>query len=154
MEPPPLPHFAYLPQKDDEHLKLLAVFHFIVGGFSLVIIGFLVMHFMIMKQVFMNPSMWKGSGGPAHAPPAEVFQIFIWFYVVAGVLVVLSGVANVLSGLFLQRKKYRTFSLVVAGTNCLHFPFGTVLGIFTLLVLLRESVRQSYERENAVPMRF
>jgi hypothetical protein len=36
---------------------------------------------------------------------------------------------------------------VVAGINCLHIPLGTVLGIFTIVVLCRESVRELYEAE-------
>jgi hypothetical protein len=151
MEPPPLPYFENQRQKDDEHLKLLAVFHFIIGGLSILMIGFLVLHFLVMKQMFTNPAMWKGKGGAFHGPPPEVFQVFIWFYIVGGVILLLAGVGNVLSGIFLQRKLHRTFSLIVAGINCLQIPFGTVLGVFTLLVLLRESVRQSYE--NAVTAR-
>jgi hypothetical protein len=36
------------------------------------------------------------------------------------------------------------FSIVVAGVNCLQIPFGTALGVFTMMVLLRDTVRQSY----------
>lgn len=151
MEPPPLPYFEDLCQKEDEYLKLLAIFHFILGGLSVIFIGFLVVHFLVMKEVFMSPDIWKGGGGSVHAPPVRFFQIFEWFYVAMGMICILSGIANVLSGLFLQRKKYRTFSIIVGGVNCLHVPFGTVLGIFTLLVLMRESVRQSYENEMVSP---
>ena len=41
--------------------------------------------------------------------------------------------------------RHRTFSRVVAGLNCLHIPLGTVLGIFTSIVLGRESVGQLVE---------
>jgi len=49
-------------------------------------------------------------------------------------------IANLLSGLlaFTGEKGPGFFSLVVAGLNCLQFPFGTVLGVFTFVVLLRE----------------
>jgi hypothetical protein len=36
------------------------------------------------------------------------------------------------------------FSLVVTGITCLSFPFGTALGVFTIIVLTRGSVRQLY----------
>jgi hypothetical protein len=52
---------------------------------------------------------------------------------------------NLVSGLFIMRRKCRTFSMIVAGANCIQIPFGTVLGVFTLLVLLRDSVREAYE---------
>jgi hypothetical protein len=36
------------------------------------------------------------------------------------------------------------FAGVVAGINCLHIPLGTVLGVFTIVVLIRDSVRELY----------
>jgi hypothetical protein len=41
-----------------------------------------------------------------------------------------------IAGRFIHRRVNRTFSIVIAGINCLHF-FGTALGIFTLIVLTR-----------------
>lgn len=32
--------------------------------------------------------------------------------------------------------------------NCLQIPFGTILGVFTILVMSRNSVRAAYERTN------
>jgi hypothetical protein len=54
---------------------------------------------------------------------------------------------NLLSGLFLRRRRHRTFSLVGGGLNCLQIPFGAVSdrlwGVFTIIVLSRPSVRDS-----------
>ena len=47
---------------------------------------------------------------------------------------------NLYSGLFLRKQTHRTFSLVVAGLDCLLIPWGTVLGVFTIVVLTRDSV--------------
>ena len=41
-------------------------------------------------------------------------------------------------------RRARTFSLVMAGVNCLSVPLGTTLGVFTFIVLLRESVAAQY----------
>ena len=71
--------------------------------------------------------------------------IFKWLYIAFGMWFVVSAIANVLSGVFLGRRKYRTFSLVVAVMNCIHIPLGTVLGVFTIIVLLRPSVREVYD---------
>jgi hypothetical protein len=54
-----------------------------------------------------------------------------------------------LSGRFIQRRVNRTFSIVVSGFLCLFFPFGTILGIFTLIVLTRESVIRLYAEAKA-----
>ena len=60
----------------------------------------------------------------------------------------LFGGLTIYSGLCIQRRQRRTFSLVMAVVNCLSIPFGTALGIFTILVLSRESVRRQYEHPN------
>jgi hypothetical protein len=55
------------------------------------------------------------------------------------------GIFTIISGRKLGKQTGRTFSLVVAGINCAVFPFGTVLGVFTIIVLMRDSVRKLYE---------
>jgi len=35
----------------------------------------------------------------------------------------------------------------VAGAACLMMPFGTVLGVFTIIVLMRESVKEMFGRQ-------
>lgn len=77
-------------------------------------------------------------------PPAEFFAVFKWLYLVLAAWFLASGLLNVISGVCLRARKHRTFSLVVAGINCLHLPLGTVLGVFTIVVLLRDSVRELY----------
>jgi len=54
-------------------------------------------------------------------------------------------IVNFLSARFIKARRHRAFSLVVSGFNCLHMPLGTVLGVFTFIVLGRESVREIYE---------
>jgi hypothetical protein len=138
--------------RDNEHLKLLSIFHFVAGSLALCGIGFLVLHYFVMHTVFANPQMWKGPNGPA-GPPAEFFQIFRWFYLVMGLAMAVAFLANVASGIFLRQRKHRTFSLVVAALNCLQIPFGTVLGVFTIIILMRESVRKAYAAPSGTGLR-
>jgi hypothetical protein len=130
---------------DAEHLKLLAVFHFVLAGLAVVGLGFLCLHWFFMNSFFGNPEMWKDAkAGAPVPPPKEFFAIFKWFYAVMGVFIVGGGLAALISGFCLLRRRARLFSLVVAGISCLGFPFGTALGVFTLVVLLRESVAEEY----------
>jgi hypothetical protein len=136
---------------DVDHLRLLAVFHFVVAGLAVAGLGFLFLHYAFMHAIMNNPEMWKNQkgGGP---PPEQFFAIFKWFYVIFGVFLVTGGIGNLLSGLSLRKYRNRTFSMVVAGLNCMYIPFGTVLGGFTFVVLFRDSVRELYEASaNHVP---
>jgi hypothetical protein len=149
--PPPVPSTLPLglanqdqQRRDREHVKLLAIFHFVFAGLAFVGIGFLCMHYFIMHTAFSNPAMWKSQ--PPNMPPKAFLDAFIWFYLFMGVLLLTGLVLNVLSGMFLLQKRNRLFSLIIGGLNCLQIPFGTVLGVFTILVLSRDSVRQLYAR--------
>ncbi len=128
---------------DADHLRLLAVFHFVGAGLALLGLLFLVAHYALFHFFFANPNMWQNQ--KQTPPPPEFFAIFKWFYLVFAVWFVGSGVLNVISGLCLRARKHRTFSMVVAGINCVHIPLGTVLGVFTLVILVRDSVRELYE---------
>jgi len=141
-ELPPLPRDQR--KIDADHLKLLSIFHFVGAGLALIEILFLVAHYALFHALLANPKMWENQ--KQGLPPAEFFAIFKWFYLAGAIWFVGSGVLNLLSGIFLRAKKHRTFSLVVAGINCLHIPLGTVLGVFSIIVLIRDSVRELYEQ--------
>lgn len=47
----------------------------------------------------------------------------------------------VLAGKSLKQRKRHTFCMIVAGIECLFMPLGTVLGVFSLVVLTRPSVK-------------
>src|SRR4051812_15856657 len=128
---------------DSDHLNLLSIFHFVGAGFAVLGILFLLAHYAFLHTIFENSKIWANQkGGP---PPAEFFAVFKWFYLVGGIWFAVSAILNVLSGLFLRARKHRTFSMIVAGINCLHMPLGTVPGVFTIIVLVRDSVRHLYE---------
>ena len=134
-------------QRDTDHLKLLAIFHYIWSGFALLGMGFLVAHFFIMRMV-MSQAMAKAP--PSNPMPPQIMEIIKVFYLVFGLVLVAVLVCNVLSAIFLRQRKHRMFSIVIACLNCLQIPLGTTLGVFTLVVLMRESVRESYEREGGL----
>jgi hypothetical protein len=131
---------AWGPQ-DESQLNLLSIFYYIFAGLGLLGGCFLVGHWWLMHAL-----MTGKLGTNADAPPPEAMAIMQFMYVVIGFFMVVATTLNVLTAVFLRRRKHRMFSMVVAGLNCLQFPFGTVLGVFTFVVLMRESVREGYER--------
>jgi hypothetical protein len=130
-------------KKDVEHLRMLAIFHFVSAGLALAGLAFLALHYSVMQAVFADPEMFKNvKGGP---PPQEFFAFMKIFYAVGSIWFVLSGVSNLMSAIYMRRRTHRVFSMVVAGFNCLYMPLGTLLGVFTFVVLGRDSVIAMYE---------
>jgi hypothetical protein len=97
----------------------------------------------MFQAFFSNPEIWAQS--QQQPPPAEIITMFRWFTAIFVVWFLVSALGNLFSGLFLLRRRHRMFSMVVAAINCLHIPIGTALGIFTFIVLGRDSVRKVYE---------
>jgi hypothetical protein len=145
----PLPYRSPAPNHNDvDHIKLIMVFSYIWGGlvafFSLFGLIYVFMGLMFVQGGSTMFPTTGPSGGPGAPPPA-----FGWIFIVMGVLFVLFfltvGGLNLYSARCMQHRKHRVFSLVIAGINCMSFPLGTVLGVFTFMVLLRESVSRMYQ---------
>ena len=72
-----------------------------------------------------------------------------WIFVIVGSGVLLGGwmlaVLLIVAGRFLKRHKRRVFCMVVAGISCLFMPVGTVLGVFTIMLLSRPTVKAIFE---------
>ena len=68
-----------------------------------------------------------------------------WLLVVFASIFILLGwgfaVLVLVAGRFIARRKHYTFCFVMACVECLFKPFGTVLGVFTIWVLNRQSVK-------------
>jgi hypothetical protein len=123
--------------QDQEHLKLLAIFHFVLAGLCGMV------SLIPLAQLVLGLGL--ASGSLDSEPVAQVMGCF--FVAVAGTGVALGlslAVCLLLAGRALLEQKHYTFCLVMACVGCLFMPFGTVLGVFTLLVLLRPSVKELF----------
>ena len=130
--------------QDEEHLRLLSIFHYVVSGLAALFALFPIFHLVFGLFLIFAPDKFTGNGH--NQPPAALLG---WFFVIFAVTFITIGwtfAAFVLTtGRFLARRKHYTFCLVMAGVECLFMPFGTVLGVFTLVTLLREPVKQVFE---------
>jgi hypothetical protein len=127
---------------DIEHLRLLSIFHYIVGGLVLLFACFSLIHVTI-GSIFIYAAAHAHSAS-GDAPPEIVGWILLFFGLALFTFGVAFGVAVLWSGRCLARRKHYQFSLVMACVECLFVPFGTVLGVFTLVILSRESVKAVY----------
>ena len=134
-----------LPNKDEEHLRLLAAFHYVVAAIGAMFACIPLIHVTVGLLMVVNPGAFGGGHQGAPPPPQWLGLLFM----VMGGLFVLVGwaaaICTFLSGRCLAKRRKRMFSFVVAAVLCAFFPFGTVLGIFTIIVLSRDSVQRLYE---------
>jgi hypothetical protein len=88
-----------------------------------------------------------GTTKPGEELPPEFLG---WIFAVLGSLLFLIGIAMAIcvlvAGRSLALRRRYTFALVIACIQCLFVPFGTVLGVFTIVVLSRESVKALFPK--------
>jgi hypothetical protein len=126
---------------DEQHLHLLAIFHYVLAGLAALASLFPVIHLVMgLFFIFGAPNLQQQGQMP---PPA-----FGWLFVAVAGIIILLGIAVAvlifLTGRYLSRRKNYTFCFVMAVVECCFIPVGTILGIFTLIVLLRDSVKHLF----------
>lgn len=137
--------------KDLEQIKTIAVFTFVYAGVSALFSFFPVIHLTI------GISMLNGSLFDGNTPTDTVFpfNLFALMFTIIPAIMILGGltysIALAISGNFLLKKRHYIFCMIMAGISCAFAPFGTVLGIFTILLLQRPSVKNLFEYGNHAP---
>lgn len=118
------------------------MFHFINGGLDLLVAGVVAAQYAFVRAMFSQ--MAYSPQYKKDPPPEFVLDIFLGAIVFFGLAHLVAVILNVMVGFFIEQRRHRTFSMIVAGLNCLQMPIGTLLGIFTIIVLNRDSVRARY----------
>jgi hypothetical protein len=127
--------------RDEEHLRLLSIFHYVVGGLAGLFALLPIFHLIFGLIMIFASDKFAGNG---HPPTA----FFGWFFVIFAALFIVLGwtfaVFVLTAGRFLARRTHYMFCLVMGGVECIFMPFGTVLGVFTIITLTREPVKQLF----------
>jgi hypothetical protein len=123
--------------QDEEHLRLLSIFHYVVGGIT----GFFAC--IPIVHLIIGIAMLAGAMG-SDGPPAILGLLFVMM-----ALIFITGgwtlaICLIISGRRIaQRIRYK-FCFVIACISCAFMPFGTVLGVFTIIVLVRPTVKELF----------
>jgi hypothetical protein len=126
---------------DEERLRLLSIFHYVVAGLAGLFSLFPLFH------ITMGAMMVSGRFEPSPSTVDE--RLFGWMFIVMGSAFMAAGIAFsvgvALAGRYLSQRRRYMFCLVMAGIECIFMPFGTVLGIFTIITLQQASVRLLFD---------
>jgi ABC-type phosphate transport system permease subunit len=136
-------------EKDLEHLKLLGIFHYIWGALSLIGGIFIGGYFLVIGIILMNNPP-ASTASEDRGTASMVGGILIGVGVVLFLIVVVYGILTLMAG-----GKYRKhqggywfcFILAIVTLVIGGIP-GIVLGIFSLIVLSRESVKTLFRGQS------
>ena len=133
--------------RDLEHLRLLSIFYYVFAGLN------------ALGLCGAGAYLVFGIGGliigPENLPDIKDDEVAImrgmaWLFTALGcgmtLVLIISAVLLVWCGYSLQNQRNITLCYVVGVLSCLSVPLGTILGIFTFIVLARPSVKAKFER--------
>lgn len=124
--------------QDEDHLRLLSIFHYVCAGLGALCACFPIFHLILGLILRFDP---ESLGSGKNQPPTWLGDFLVAFASV----IILSGwtfaVLLAYTGRCLARRKHYTFCIAMAAVSCMFMPFGTMLGIFSIIVLVRPSVK-------------
>lgn len=146
--PPPLPASAPVTARaapdDLAQLRLLSAFHYVMAGFiglgSVFPAIYLAVGIAVLSGVLPVDSDTVSSAGEARLMGWVFTGLGAAFFALMLAAAGLIGYA----GRCLARQQRHTLCMIAAGLCCMSIPLGTILGIFTVVILSRSSVRERF----------
>lgn len=131
---------------DNENLRLLSLFHYIYGGIVLFYSIIMLLQFVFisyfLEKIFHNIPFETYSAVNQFDP--MIIKLIFYIAIVVFMIAFVVGILIIISAGFLKKQKYRIFSYAIAILNLISIPWGTILGIMTISVLSRDSVKEKY----------
>jgi hypothetical protein len=132
-----------LTPQDAEHLRLLSICFYVVAGLQALFACFPIIHFVMGGALLVGGGV---SGKGEDAVPLMAMGGF--FMIFAGALILFGwtlAACVAFAGRSLAERKRYMFCLVVAALEALMcMPLGTILGVFTIIVLMRPQVKAAF----------
>ena len=124
---------------DNEHLRLLRIGFFISAAQTAIFIPFGLLYAGMGLMFSQLPT------GASPPPPAFVSWFMGLFGAAFAGFAAVAATLKLLTAIRLKERRSRVMCLIAAGLSCMEMPYGTVLGIWTFMVLGRSSVRRQFE---------
>ena len=128
-------------ETDVQHLKLLSIFNYILAALIALFSCIWLIYVVLGALMAAAPEKMHYEGNVSPETAGSVF-------IIIGLVLTLIGWAIalliIITGRNLARYKHHTFCLVMAALECMVTPLGTALGIFSIIVLIRPSVKQMF----------
>ena len=125
---------------DEEHLRLLRIAYLIHGGTYTALSVLPLIYVPIGLVILLAPP--ESSHGH---PPRALGVLFMAIGFGVAIAVALFGALQLYAARCLRLRRSRGMCLFAAVVACLQIPLGTALGVFTFVVLGRDSVRRKFD---------
>lgn len=130
-----------LTKQDEDHLKLLSIFHYVLAGITALFSCLPFIH-LIMGIIFL------AAPPDENATDAAMQKTFGWMFILIPAVLIVCGWTLAgfiaMAGRYIAQRRRRMFCLVVGAIECIIMPVGTILGVFTIILLIKEPVMAAF----------
>jgi membrane-associated HD superfamily phosphohydrolase len=134
---------------DEEQLRLLSFFHYVSGAVTITFSSMFIFHLIFFGYMASNPELFSNDDAKNAKEAMQIMQILLAVFGTFVILGISYGICEIVSGVFIKQKKYRIFSMIVAIPRIILIPYGTILSMFTFILLDRDSVKSLYEKTDS-----
>jgi len=117
----------------EKHISLIGILWIVMGGLSLV---FGLLGSLLLFGISFIPDM----GNEAPFILRTVGSIAIFFFALLGLPKIIAGI-----GLLKKKEWGRILTLIVSFISLLNIPLGTALGIYSIVILMKEESLQYFK---------
>ena len=132
--------------QNEQYLNLLAIFHYVFGGMKYVFGCIPMIHFVI--GILMLTGVIHDKGDEVALRFVGLFMILFSMAFISVAWIIATLV--ILAGRNLARRTRYTFCMIIAAIECISMPLGTILGVFTIILLCKPEVKQLFEGQAPV----
>ncbi len=124
---------------DEKYLDLFGNLHYLLGAMIGVFASIPIIHVIIGVAMVLDRS---NSTDPA---PVLVAWGFIGFGSAIIIIGWTAAILVIMAGYRMTKRKSLKFCMIVAGIECFFMPFGTIIGIFTLILLTKPETKRLFD---------
>ncbi len=122
---------------DNEHLKIMSIVHFVYSIPSFFVSMYLLLYAVMMPFIAMTDSTIDESENVIFICMAVGFGL-------ASLFSILTSIGLIVSGISIRKRKFRILSLIVSLPLFLSFPIGTLVGVLSIILFNRPSIKKLY----------
>ncbi|RPI04145.1 MAG: hypothetical protein EHM64_10870 [Ignavibacteriae bacterium] len=136
----------------EKHISLVGILNIVYDSFAL--IGSFVLFAIAIGFRYFFEIISRYSHHGMDEVPLEIIDIVPFILTVIGILILIFSLTGIIGAIgVLKRKEWgRITLLVISFFNLIHIPLGTILGVYSIWVLLNDETIKQFNPVPIVPV--
>jgi len=128
-------------EQDKSYLNIISIFYIVLGCLMLPLSLLPLVHIAVGAMVVVAPHTGHGN----EAMPILFGGIFIVFGLIIMLTFLAIAICMIYTGVCIKRRTKYIFCMVISAIACTFAPLGTILGVFSIILLCKPEIKADFE---------